>query len=116
MSELAAEEEYRLEIADLRRKISRLKTEHGELQLIEEFEAELRILEALFQAAATTLTAVEAEPALAHQLRVQGFGGADFREVYAFVYDAALELELDDRPLAAVIRATDFTAGLRAPT
>ncbi|HUY61146.1 MAG TPA: hypothetical protein VMW49_04650 [Candidatus Dormibacteraeota bacterium] len=115
MSELAAEEEYRLEIADLRRKVSRLKAEHGEAHLIEEFEAELRILDALFQAATVTLAAVERDPMLADQLRQQGFPRADFREVYAFVYDAALELELADRPLAAVIRATDFTAGLRAP-
>ena len=115
MSDLAAEEEYRLEIAELRRKVSRLKAEQGEPHLIEEFEAELRILEALFKAAAATLAALAREPELADGLLRHGFRGADFREVYAFVYDAALELELEGRPLAAVIRATDFTAGLRAP-
>ncbi len=107
------DDDVALEIQDLRRRVGRLKAEQAAPALIGEYEAELRVLEALAQAAEATLAAIGDRPELAESLRLHGFPGASFADVYAFVYDRSLELELGGREFARVIAGTDF-AGLLA--
>ncbi|HUY98291.1 MAG TPA: hypothetical protein VMW47_11855 [Verrucomicrobiae bacterium] len=108
------DDDVALEIQDLRRRVGRLKAEQAAPTLIAEYEAELRVLEALAQAAEVTLAAVLASPELGDGLRLRGFTSTRFADVYAFVYDRSLELELEGREFARVIAATDFAA-LLAP-
>jgi hypothetical protein len=107
-------DEYQLEIRDIRRTLGRLKAEKAREELIAEYEAELRNLVALHDAARVTLEAGEDDGALPRALHELGFGDWTLENVYAFVYEAAMEAESDGRDLANVINHTDYAASLRA--
>lgn len=105
-------DEYQLEIQATRRKLARLKADKADAALIEEYEAELRNLVALYQAAQETLAAGEGRPRLRAALSQLGFGDWNLENVYSFVYDASLEAEEDGRDLANAITHTDYAASL----
>jgi len=110
----AVDDDVAEELRELRRRVIHLKAEQAAPAVIDEYEAELRVLEALAVAAEATAAAVAGRPELGEALRLRGFAGTGFTDVYAYVYDRALELELDGREFARVITATDFTALLEA--
>ena len=105
-------DEYQLEIADLRRTLARLKADKADAALIEEYEAELRNLKALYQAAVDTLEAGRGDARMRGALSELGFGEWTLENVYSFVYDAAMAAEPDDRDLANVITHTDYATSL----
>jgi hypothetical protein len=107
-------DEYQIEIRDLRRTLARLKAEKAREELIEEYEAELRILVALYRAATETFERGEATPELRRALAEVGFGDWTLTNVYSFIYEAAMEAEPDGRDLANVITHTDYPATLVA--
>jgi hypothetical protein len=107
-------DEYALEIDSLRRTLARLRVEEAAPPLIDEYEVELRILVALYDAASRTMDARDGDPRLAGALACLGFGGWDLDNVYSFVYEAAMEAETEGRDLAAFIGEMDFPALLLA--
>ena len=107
-------DEYQIEIRDIRRTLGRLRAEKAREELIEEYEAELRNLVALYEAAQVTLEAGAQSAELRRALSELGFGDWSLNNVYAFVYEAAMEAETDGRDLANVINHTDYAASLRA--
>lgn len=107
-------DEYQLEIQEIRRTLARLKAEKAADELIEEYEAELRILQALYRAAQETLDAGLRDDALPRALDDLGFGAWTLQNVYSYVYEAAMEAEPDGRDLANVISHTDYAGSLRA--
>ncbi|HEV3125336.1 MAG TPA: hypothetical protein VG266_12235 [Candidatus Dormibacteraeota bacterium] len=107
-------DEYQLEIRDIRRTLARLRAENARQELIEEYEAELRNLVALYEAATVTFEAAYKDPMLRDALQSIGFGDWTLTNVYSFVYEAAMEAENDGRDLANIITHTDYAASLRA--
>jgi len=108
-------DEYQLEIQSLRRTLARLRDEDADPALIEEYETEYRNLNSLYRAASETFAADEQEPRLAGILASLGFGDWTLPNVYSFVYDASMELPVDDgRELARRIDETDYAASLLA--
>jgi hypothetical protein len=105
-------DEYQIEIDQIRRHLARLKADEAAPTLIEEYEAQLRILQALYAAAQETLDAGAGDPRLRAALADLGFGDWMLPNVYSFVYDASLDAEPDGRDLANVISHTDWTASL----
>jgi hypothetical protein len=105
-------DEYQIEINEVRRTLSRLKADKAAESLIEEYEAELRNLRALYQAAIDTMQAGQAEPRMRSALSELGFGEWTLPNVYSFVYEAAMSAEPDDRDLANVITHTDYATSL----
>jgi hypothetical protein len=106
-------DEYQLEIQNLRRQLAHLREADADPALIEEYEAEVRNLTALYRAAVDTFTAAERVPELARALAMLGFGEWSLVNVYSFVYDLAMELPLDDAPdLATIVNQTDFAGSL----
>jgi hypothetical protein len=107
-------DEYQIEIRAVRRTLARLKAEKAKEALIEEYEVELRILLALYNAATETfdlgLTCADLPRALAEI----GFGDWTLTNVYSFIYEAAMDVEPDGRDLANVITHTDYPASLLA--
>jgi len=55
-------DEYLLEINDLRRRIAKLKFERASMTIIEELEAQLRILKAIYDSATALYAAGEKDP------------------------------------------------------
>ena len=107
-------DEYQLEIQSIRTTLARLRADEAEPELIEEYEAELRILTALYQAATEVVHAGETDPRLRSLLGELGFGEWTLQNVYSFVYDAAMDMDLAGHDLAARVSQTDFTGALLA--
>ncbi|MBV8302466.1 MAG: FCD domain-containing protein [Candidatus Dormibacteraeota bacterium] len=107
-----AVDQYQIEIRELRRQLARLQAAEAEPDVINEYEAEVRLHSALYRAAQETLAAGDHEPVLRRVLDELGFGEWTLDSVYSFVYEAAMELP-DDGDLAARIDATDFADSLR---
>ena len=108
-------DEYQLEIQSLRRTLARLRDAEADPALIEEYETEYRNLSSLYKAATDTYDADRSEPRLPDALASLGFGDWTLGNVYSFVYDASMELPVDDgRELARRIDETDYAASLLA--
>jgi hypothetical protein len=108
-------DEYQLEITELRRRLARLKFEHAPEHIIEELEAELAILRALYASASNLLAAGEENPRLRAAFRQQGFGPWTLENVYFYVYEEATAIDPQGHDLAALIAHHDFAGRLLVP-
>src|SRR5919108_3599065 len=105
-------DEYMVEINDLRRRIGRLRFERASLTIIEELEAQLRILRAIYGSASSLYAAGEDDPRLQHRFSEQELGSWTFDNVYSYVYEQAVALEPDGQDLATVIWRHNYAAPL----
>jgi hypothetical protein len=105
-------DEYMVEINDLRRRIGRLRFERASLTIIEELEAQLRILRAIYGSASNLYAAGESDRRLRAGLSDQDLGDWTFDNVYAYVYEQAVALEPDGQDLATMIWHHDYAAPL----
>ena len=87
-------DEYELEINSLRRTLDRLRADEADQPVIDEYEAELRILRALYDAALRTM-ARGRRATRGCSARWSGSGSAPgtSTSVYSFVYEAAMDAE-----------------------
>lgn len=109
----AQQAEYLEEIGELQRKLVELQENEAAPALLDEYGTEIRILVALLEAARQVRERLVIEPELAAQLSARGFQPALFRDIYAFVYEAALEIEFEGTDFAHAVERTDFPALLR---
>ena len=100
--------EFLEEIADLRARLAKLEQDQADPTLIEEYGTEVRLLEALLLAARELRDQIQARPELAEQMTVHGFSASSFQDIYAFVYDRAIEIDLAGRDLARAVDQTNF--------
>jgi DNA mismatch repair ATPase MutS len=108
-------DEYLLEINDLRRRVAKLKFERASITIIEELEAQLRILKAIHDSATELFSAGEQDPRLQASFRERELGNWTFENVYFYVYEQAVALEPDGHDLATLIWHHDYLAPLRSP-
>jgi len=105
-------DDYSKEIADLRREIARLVEAEADAQEIAELEMQARVLEALYEQAALLFERGRDDPDLRRRLRMRGYGDWTIDNVYAFVFESAVELpEIEPKAFVQGISHTDF-AGL----
>ena len=107
-------DEYQLEIQSIRATLTKLRADEADPELIEEYEAELRILMALYEASAETFAAGRDRASLHQVLDELGFGAWTLENVYSFVYEAAMDMPESGHDLAARVSQTDFTGALAA--
>lgn len=107
-------DEYQLEIESLRRKLEGLRAAEADALVIEEYEIELRNLRALYAAAQETVSAGESDARMREALSLLGFGDWTLDNVYAFVYDAALDAASEGQEIASVVNGVDFGRSLLA--
>src|SRR5213080_1234209 len=105
-------DEYLLEINDLRRRIAKLKFERASVTIIEELEAQLRILKAIYDSAGALYAAGEDDRRLRASFLERELGEWTFDNVYAYVYDQAVALEPEGHDLATLIWHYDYAAPL----
>jgi hypothetical protein len=108
-------DEYLLEINDLRRRIAKLKFERASVIVIEELEAQLRILRAIYDSANGLFAAGQKDKRLQTSFRERQLGNWTFENVYFYVYEQAVALEPDDHDLATLIWHHDYAGPLRSP-
>ncbi len=104
-----------LEINDLRRRIAKLKFERASATIIEELEAQLRILKAIYDSTLGLYAAGEKDRRMRAAFADQQFGGWTFDNVYFYVYEQAVAIDPDGHDLATLIWHHDYTAPLLSP-
>jgi len=105
-------DEYMLEINELRRRIAKLKFEHASVTIIEELEAQLRILRSIYDSATALFAAGETDSRLQASFGDRQLGNWTFENVYFYVYEQAVALEPDGHDLATLIWRYDYAAPL----
>ncbi len=109
-------DEYQLEIGSVGSALEKLREDEANPDLIEEYAAEWRNLKAIYAAAKATFEAGLTEARLPQGLVMAGFGEWSLDNVYAFVYDAAMDCELECRELSEIVNSTDYAAALQDVT
>jgi hypothetical protein len=85
--------DYMKEIADLEAQIDHLVEAEGDPKTIAELSMQLEILKAIYARAIDLLERGKKDQGLRYGLRIQGYGDWTLDNVYAFVYERAVELE-----------------------
>ena len=85
--------DYQKEIADLEVQIDQLVEAEGDATTIAELSMQLEILKAIYARANDLLERGKKDQSLRYGLRIQGYGDWNIDNVYAFVYERAVELE-----------------------
>jgi hypothetical protein len=107
--------DYQKEIADLEAQIDSLVEAEGDPTTIAELSMQAEILKAIYARAADLLERGKKDQALRFGLRIQGYGDWTLDNVYAFVYERAVELEPQaHRAFVGGIRETDFALMLNS--
>ena len=101
-----------LEINELRRRIAKLKFERASVTIIEELEAQLRILRSIYDSAAALFAAGQTDRRLQASFADRQLGNWTFENVYFYVYEQAVALEPDGHDLATMIWRQDYAAPL----
>jgi hypothetical protein len=107
--------DYQKEIADLEVQIDQLVEAEGDPTTIAELSMQLEILKAIYARALDLLERGKKDQALRYGLRMQGYGDWNLDNVYAFVYERAVELEPQaHRAFVGGIEAADFALMLNS--
>ena len=108
-------DDYSKEIADLQREVDRLVEAEGDPQEIAELEMQIRVLKALYEQTTTLYERGRADPDLRRQLVIRGYGDWTLDNVYAFVFEAAVDLpDIEPKAFVNGISDTDFASLLIA--
>ena len=86
-------DDYQKEIADLETQVEQLVEAEGDAKTIAELSMQLDILKAIYSRATDLLQRGKKDEGLRYGLRIQGYGDWNLDNVYAFVYERAVELE-----------------------
>jgi hypothetical protein len=107
--------DYMKEIADLEAQIDQLVEAEGDPRTIAELSMQLEILKAIYARAIDLLERGKKDQALRYGLRIQGYGDWTLDNVYAFVYERAVELEPRAHgAFVGGIKTTDFALMLNS--
>jgi hypothetical protein len=108
-------DDYQKEIADLERQLEELVEEEADKEVITDLSMQLEILKALYARAFELFQLGEHDAALRSALAMRGYGAWSFDNVYAFVYEQAVELPGGHAAFVGGIRDTDFAGLLQEP-
>ncbi len=102
-------DDYEKEIADLEAQVEQLVEAEGEAKTIAELTMQLEILKAIYTRAIDLLARGKTDDGLRYGLRIQGYGDWNIDNVYAFVYERAVEIEsMAHGAFVGGIKTTDF--------
>ena len=105
-------DDYQREISDLQAEIDRMLEAEEDHKEIAELQMQLDILRVLYQRATELLAAGTNDPDLQRRLNLRGYGDWTLENVYAFVYESAVDLPgSGHQAFVGGIRESDF-AGL----
>jgi hypothetical protein len=108
-------DDYQKEIADLETQVEALVQAEGDAKTIAELSMQLEILKVLYARATDLYSRGQKDEDLRYGLRIQGYGDWTLDNVYAFVYERSVELELQPHTaFVGGIRSTDFALMLNS--
>lgn len=102
-------DEYAKEIRDVQREIERLVEADGEAGAIRELEMQVQVLTAIYARAQELLRQGDTDPELRSGLALRGYGPWSLDNVYAFVYESAVDLPVEGHgQFVREVAHTDF--------
>jgi hypothetical protein len=108
-------DDYQKEIADLERQVEQLVEAEGDAKTIAELSMQLEILKTIYARATDLYQRGRVDEGLRYGLRIQGYGDWSVDNVYAFVYERAVELEPGPHSVfVGGIKNTDFALMLNS--
>jgi len=108
-------DDYQKEIADLEAQVEQLVEAEGDARTIAELSMQLEILKAIYARALDVFARGQKDDGLRYGLRIQGYGDWTLDNVYAFVYERAVELEPKAHSaFVGGIRSADFALMLNS--
>jgi hypothetical protein len=108
-------DDYQKEIADLEAQVEQLVDAEGDATTIAELTMQLEILKAIYARATDLLQRGKTDDGLRYGLRIQGYGDWTLDNVYAFVYERAVELEpVAHKAFVGGIKTADFALMLNS--
>src|SRR6266513_1441618 len=108
-------DDYQKEIADLETQVEQLVEQEGDATTIAELSMQLEILKAIYARAIDLYQRGRKDEDLRYGLRIQGYGDWSIDNVYAFVYERAVELEpAGHHTFVGGIRSADFALMLNS--
>ena len=108
-------DDYQKEIADLETQVEQLVEAEGDAKTIAELSMQLDILKAIYARAIDLHRRGVEDEGLRYGLRIQGYGDWNLDNVYAFVYERAVELEpAGHHTFVGGIRSADFALMLNS--
>ena len=108
-------DDYSKEIADLQAQLEQLEEEaEPDREQISDLRMQLEIVTLLYGRARELFAAGDADPELRTGLTMHGYGEWDFDNVYAFVYETAVDLPADGHhSFVGELKDADFVGMLR---
>ena len=108
-------DDYSKEIADLQAQLEQLEEEaEPDREQISDLRMQLEIVTLLYGRARELFAAGDADPELRTGLTMHGYGKWDFDNVYAFVYETAVDLPADGHhSFVGELKDVDFVGMLR---
>ena len=107
-------DDYAKEIGEIQREVDLLVEEEGDAQTIAELEMQVQVLTAIYEQAQELLEQGDQDAELRRRLALRGYGEWNLANVYAFVYETAIDLpDEGHKKFVTLIGHTDF-AGLLA--
>ena len=108
-------DDYQKEIADLETQIEQLVEAEGDARTIAELSMQVEILRVIYARATDLLEHGKKDEGLRYGLRIQGYGDWTLDNVYAFVYERAVEIEPNGHgAFVGGIRTADFALMLNS--
>jgi len=108
-------DDYQKEISDLETQIRALVEADGDATTIAELSMQSEILRVIYARAIDLLARGKKDETLRYGLRIQGYGDWTLENVYAFVYERAVELEPQAHgAFVGGIRTADFALMLNS--
>ena len=107
-------DEWQLEMQEIRRRLADLKAHDGDPVIIDELEAELRILNSFYQTSINVFEAGKRDVEAQRGLEAERWGDWSFGNVYSYVYEKAMELDPGRRELSSLVPGQDYIGMLRA--
>ena len=106
-------DEWQLEMDEIKRRLGYLKANNGDLIIIDELEAELRILNSFYVTSLEVFEAGKRDLDAHRGLEAERWGEWNLRNVYSYVYEKAMELEPGLRELSSLVPEQDYIGMLR---
>jgi hypothetical protein len=106
-------DEWQVEMQEIQRNLAGLQARQGDPVIIAELEAELRILQAFYLTALDVFEAGQVDGGLRRAFARLGLGDWTLGNVYSFVYERAMEIELGRRELSSLIPELDYVDLIR---
>ena len=108
-------DDYQKEIADLEGQLEQLVQAEGEAKTIAELAMQLDVLKAIYSRATDLYARGRGDEGLRFGLRIQGYGDWNLDNVYAFVYERSVELDVAAHSaFLGGIKNTDFALMLNS--